>query len=229
MASALPADAAVSASSSLVPHLSRRARVFVFPALQDADHVFLDLRASPAPTSAGDVFLRVQSLLGEGGWRIDAAEDGLLLLARDPLAPPIGPPAMLADAASDAPPIGDYLDGRLQLLSAQLVPSPDATLEPDGPRWILRTTWRAVEPLPPGTRLEFWIELDDGTPPARVGRRPPVVASARALDTRRARDRRRARRAAADASRHGRPRFDTQRRPALSASGRVPKRSALTA
>jgi hypothetical protein len=162
MASALPADAAVSASSTLVPHLSGRARVFVFPALQDADHVLLDLRASPAPTSAGDVFLRVQSLLGEGGWRVEAAEDGLLLLARDPLAPPIGSPAMLADSTSEAPLIGDYLDGRLQLLSARLVPSPDATLEADGPRWILRTTWRAVEPLPPGTRLEFWIELDNG-------------------------------------------------------------------
>jgi hypothetical protein len=158
--SALPSDASVSASSSLVPHLTRRARVFVFPAIEDADYVFLDLRASPAPTSAGDVFLRVQTLLADG-WRAAEADDGLLLLERGTASEPL--PSLFDAAAPDGVPIGTYLEGRVHLLAAHLVPSPDAALDPDGPRWILRTTWRAAEPLPPGTRLEFWLELRDGS------------------------------------------------------------------
>ncbi|TME27963.1 MAG: DUF2079 domain-containing protein, partial [Chloroflexi bacterium] len=82
IASTLPADATVSASSALVPRVSRRAGVYVFPAVLDADFIFLDLRASPAPTSAGDVFLRVQDLLASGNWQLQQAEDGLLVLQR---------------------------------------------------------------------------------------------------------------------------------------------------
>ncbi|TME97945.1 MAG: DUF2079 domain-containing protein [Chloroflexi bacterium] len=82
IATTLPADATVSASSALVPRVSRRAGVYVFPAVLDADFIFLDLRASPAPTSAGDVFLRVQDLLASGNWQLQQAEDGLLVLQR---------------------------------------------------------------------------------------------------------------------------------------------------
>jgi uncharacterized membrane protein len=67
LAHAIPRETGVSASSSLVPRVSRRERVYVFPAVEDADYVFVDVTASPAPTSAGDVYLRVRSLLGGGG------------------------------------------------------------------------------------------------------------------------------------------------------------------
>ena len=82
IAATLPADATVSASSALVPRVSRRAGVYVFPAVLDAEFIFLDLRATPAPTSAGDVFLRVQDLLASGNWQLHQAEDGLLVLRR---------------------------------------------------------------------------------------------------------------------------------------------------
>jgi hypothetical protein len=48
------------------------------------------------------------------------------------------------------------------LLSAALVPGSDGAIDVDGPRWTLRTTWRAERPLSAGTRLEFWLDLDDG-------------------------------------------------------------------
>ena len=85
----LPADAAVSASSTLVPHLSHRARLYLFPAVLDADYVALDLRATAAPTSPGDVFLQVRDLLGGGSWAVDTFDDGLLVLRRDDAAPPV--------------------------------------------------------------------------------------------------------------------------------------------
>jgi hypothetical protein len=48
------------------------------------------------------------------------------------------------------------------LLAAALVPSPDGTLDVDGPHWILRTIWQADQPLPRGTRPDFWITLNTG-------------------------------------------------------------------
>ena len=47
-------------------------------------------------------------------------------------------------------------------MSATLLPSPDAAIDVDGPRWILRTVWRADQPLPAGTHLDFWLTLRDG-------------------------------------------------------------------
>ena len=178
LAASLPPDAAVSATSALVPRVSRRASVYVFPAVLNADFVFLDLRASPAPTSAGDVFMRVHDLLSEGGWRVDSAQDGLLLLRRAADAPPVNVEdlstvltdpdnANVNDAGAIYPEsaTGDEANaayGSVRLLAAALVPSPDGAVDVDGPRWILRTTWRAERQLPSGTRLDFWIDRRDG-------------------------------------------------------------------
>jgi hypothetical protein len=190
LAQTLPADAAVSASSSLVPQVSQRARVFVFPAVNDADYVYVDLRASPAPTSAGDVFLRINGMLSGGGWQILNADDGLVLLQRVADAPPttitvdlvgtasadtadIAATSTIADRAGSAsagitgggnftePPRG-YDGGRVSLVSAELVPPPNGATDVDGPHWILRTTWRAERRLASGTRLDFWLSQNDG-------------------------------------------------------------------
>jgi hypothetical protein len=167
LADSLPADAGVSASSALVPRLSHRPRVYVFPAVLDADYVFLDLRASSAPTSPGDVFMRVQALLADGGWSIEHAGDGLLLLRRSPDAQldAVGDlSSVMASNADDVagPALGAYLDGRVSLLSAALVRNPDGAVDVDGPRWILRTTWRADNRLPIGTRVDFSVEQRNG-------------------------------------------------------------------
>jgi uncharacterized membrane protein len=165
VAASLPADAVVSATSALVPRISQRPGVYVFPAVLNADFVFLDLQASPAPTSAGDVFLRVRAMLAEGGWRVERADDGLLLLQRAPGAAPVDAGDLSTsltdvDNAAVTPAVARY--SGVSLLSAALVPSADGATDVDGPRWILRTTWRAEQPLPAGTRLEFWIDRRDG-------------------------------------------------------------------
>jgi len=154
LAQALPADAGVSASSTLAPHLGHRPRLYLFPSVLDADYVFLDLRATSAPTSPGDVYLHVRDLLRTGGWRIQTFTDGLLLLQRDESAPPqdIDPAEFSVST----------MQGEPRLLDAALVPSPDGALDVDGPRWILRTTWQADAHLPAKTRLDFWLDLDNG-------------------------------------------------------------------
>jgi uncharacterized membrane protein len=159
LAEMLPVEAAVSASSALVPHVSSRAHVYVFPAVLDADYVFLDLRSSPAPTSAGDVFFRVSALLNQGGWKVDAADDSLLLLERADEAPPTALTGLFGAEPQHTP---TQTDREVSLVSAALLPSPDGAIDVDGPHWILRTVWQANQVLPTGTRLEFWIQLHDG-------------------------------------------------------------------
>jgi len=155
LAQSLPAEAAVSASSALVPRLSRRAHVYVFPAVLDADYIFIDLQASPAPTSARDVFLRIQALVASGEWQVQNSDDGLLLLQR-------APAAAASAQGNFTEPRPTYDAARVSLLSAVLVPSPDGAVDVDGPRWILRTTWLADQPLAKGTQLDFWLSLRDG-------------------------------------------------------------------
>jgi uncharacterized membrane protein len=153
LAASLPPGAPVSASASLVPHLSHRAHVYVFPAVADADYVLVDRYASPAPTSAGDVYLRVQALLASGEWTVNVDSDGLLLLERWPdSSAPMPAPARSGASLTQQP----------TLVDAALVPSPDGAIDVDGPRWVLRTTWQTDQPLPAGTRLDFWIDLNTG-------------------------------------------------------------------
>ncbi len=164
LALSLPSEAAISASSALVPRLSHRAHVYVFPAVLDAEYVFLDLQASPAPTSAGDVFLRTHALISDGGWEVQNSDDGLLLVRRAPDAPPAAITPSLAENpnANFTDLRRSYDDGRVSLLSADIGPSRDAAVDVDGPRWMLRTTWRAEQRLSSGTHLDFWLSLRDG-------------------------------------------------------------------
>ena len=158
VAARLPSRTAVSASSTLAPHLSHRPRLYLFPAVLDAEYIFVDLRATSTPTSPGDVFLRIRDRLAGGGWEVEAAVDGLLLLHRDDAAPALSSDDLPVDwllAPSDLRPAVD----QFQLLRSELLPAPDGAIDVDGPRAILRTTWRTNAPLPPGTRLEFVIDL----------------------------------------------------------------------
>jgi hypothetical protein len=179
LAGSLPPALGVSASTSLVPHLSHRARVYVFPSIQDADVVMLDVTATPAPTSVGDVALRVRALLDDG-WSVDLAEDGLLVLSRPgaalptpadtgqagirPLADPLGFGAAFYSfaAAESSPPLATFADGRLALLDERVLPASDSAVEPDGPQGVVHTVWRATAPLRPDVKPSVILDLDDG-------------------------------------------------------------------
>jgi hypothetical protein len=81
----IPADASVSAQSDLVPHLSNRRAIYLFPYRADsAEYVLIDrkgerypLQSEPA-TWANDV----AGLLADPAYHVVAQRDGLILLAR---------------------------------------------------------------------------------------------------------------------------------------------------
>lgn len=82
----IPPDAAVAAGSSLNPHVSQRRQVSLFPEIDRAEYVFLDVTASPYPIDTASQWWQTQQLLDGGGWGVVAARDGYLLLRRGALA-----------------------------------------------------------------------------------------------------------------------------------------------
>ena len=82
----IPPDAAVAASTTLNPHVSQRQQVSLFPDIEQAEYIFLDVTASPYPIDAANQWWRVQKLLNSGDWGVVAARNGYLLLQRGALA-----------------------------------------------------------------------------------------------------------------------------------------------
>lgn len=78
----IPADASVSAQTMLVPHLSHRQHIYLFPYQKDqVDYVFLDVTGDIYPYYNTIEYVRdVKKLLLGGQYGIVAAQDGYLLL-----------------------------------------------------------------------------------------------------------------------------------------------------
>ncbi|HVU65944.1 MAG TPA: DUF2079 domain-containing protein [Ktedonobacteraceae bacterium] len=88
----IPASASVSAQSSLVPHLSHRTDIYLFPyADNQAEYVFLDVTSDNYPYGQLDYRTTVRKFLLQGSYGIVAAEDGYLLLKRGLPGPGLSP------------------------------------------------------------------------------------------------------------------------------------------
>ncbi len=91
IAAELPADASVSASTTLNPHVSQRQRLYLFPDYADADYVLVDVTASSYPLDFAAMHWRVAGLLNGGEWGWVAAKDGYLLIKRGEQNKPLPP------------------------------------------------------------------------------------------------------------------------------------------
>jgi hypothetical protein len=89
----IPDSASVSAQSSLVPHISERNSIYLFP-YQDnsADYIFLDTTSYFYPFQSSYAYINeVKTVLMSGNYGVVAAQDGYLLLKRGLPAPGISP------------------------------------------------------------------------------------------------------------------------------------------
>lgn len=77
----IPADAAVSTTPSLHPHLAHRQRIYLFPIIGDADYVLVDM-AGTADMHPGDLKDALAELTSSGEFAVADAADGYLLLQR---------------------------------------------------------------------------------------------------------------------------------------------------
>ncbi len=79
----IPPEAPVSAQSGLVPHISHRTNIYLFPyADNQADYIFLDVTGDIYPFFSHDYVTEVKKVLLSGNYGILAAQDGYLLLKR---------------------------------------------------------------------------------------------------------------------------------------------------
>ena len=88
----IPPTASVSAQSRLVPHLSQRLNVYMFPYADDrANYILLDVTGDRYPYFNAQAYTHeVKKVLQSGNYGILAARDGYLLLERG-----LPPPAVL--------------------------------------------------------------------------------------------------------------------------------------
>jgi uncharacterized membrane protein len=80
----VPANAAVSTQSRLVPHLSQRERIYMFPRIEDAEYVLFDVTADSWPIHPNDERRLFESLISDKGFGILAADDGYIMLRKGP-------------------------------------------------------------------------------------------------------------------------------------------------
>jgi uncharacterized membrane protein len=84
----IPPTASVTAQSSLVPHISQREHIYLYPyGVGTADYIFLDVTSDAYPFAQVDYINSVKNLLLHGNYGIVAAQDGYLLLKRGLPAP----------------------------------------------------------------------------------------------------------------------------------------------
>jgi predicted membrane protein DUF2079 len=94
----IPPTASVSAQTRLVPHLSQRLNIYMFPYADDrATYILLDLTGDRYPYFNAQAYTsEVQKVLQSGNYGILAAQDGYLLLERG-LPPPTTPSLFLKE------------------------------------------------------------------------------------------------------------------------------------
>ena len=78
----IPAAASVSAQDVVVPHLSRRAQIHEYPALDDAEYVVLDASSSTYPLVPKAYDRSVRELLVGGDYGVTVWSDSILVLKR---------------------------------------------------------------------------------------------------------------------------------------------------
>lgn len=97
----IPESASVSAQSHLVPHISERVSIYLFPYADDhADYIFLDVSDNTYPLLPFPYIREVKKVLFSGNYGIVAAQDGYLLLKRGLLSPGVSPYSAYSDKMS---------------------------------------------------------------------------------------------------------------------------------
>lgn len=170
----IPPDASVSAQTDLVPHLSQRRHIYLFPDhMQDADYVFLDVTGSLYPQSlAVQAYMdQAHSLLIGGRYHVVVADDGYLLLAkgRGPALDPTDPWGLpqsfyrFTIASPDTIPHATSIrfGPSLQLEGYNVSPTP--TLYVNNPYLTVTTYWRVGRPPAADDAIELVFIRADGS------------------------------------------------------------------
>jgi hypothetical protein len=80
----IPSQASLSASDDLAPHASHRQNLYIFPGVNDADYVFLDLRLIEDLRAAGllDLTAPLEAIRSDPHYQVVIDQEDFLLLRR---------------------------------------------------------------------------------------------------------------------------------------------------
>ncbi len=152
IAALIPPDASVSAQSTLAPHVSRRAAIYQFPFdATSADYVFVDVVGGdfiPFPSRA-DYIDAILTTVRSGDFQVVSADDGYLLLRREPGAGMVQLPASFytfayASSLAGAQPVDVRFAGGLELVGYAVNPP---SLSAAQANLTVTTYWRVASPL----------------------------------------------------------------------------------
>ncbi len=165
----IPAEAIISASPGLHPHVAHRRVVYIFPTIEDADYLLVDI-TDISGVHPNDVHAQITVMLLKQGWSILKASHGLLLAQKNVN---ISSSAASQETLSISNPQSPFLDftqattnptyptkltfghKQLYMLGYDVQDDPD-----DGTSF--RFYWQATSPLPTGLKLWPLIYNDSG-------------------------------------------------------------------
>jgi hypothetical protein len=163
----IPPEAALAAQSNLYPHVAHRQKAYFFPAVNDADYIFLDVTSPPYPLDVGGLNAEIQWLFGAEEFEVVRAEDGYLLLQRGALdASPEGQWGRFLTFArasgQPAPchPLQVRFGDALELVGYDYTVHNVVTAAPLPA--TVTTYWRALKPLDQDYGFAFFFTRDDG-------------------------------------------------------------------
>ncbi len=152
IAARIPAGASVSAQSTLAPHVSQRAAIYQFPSgASSAEYVFLDVSGGdyyPFTSPAGYVSAVVKTVMS-GDFQVVTANDGYLLLRRDPGAGALRLPQSFysfayATSLAGAQPVDVRFAGGLRLVGYSVNPPRVSVTQAE---LTVTTYWRVARPI----------------------------------------------------------------------------------
>ncbi len=149
-----PIDTPLSAQTNLYPHVSHRPNIWMFPEIDTARLIFLDLSTLPNTTGIDEgIHDQVRQVLNSGQFGVVVAEDGYLILERGAPRVPL-PDSFFSFARASNPRITHPLDvlfgDKLELLGFDVIPDRDGKVN-------LRAYWRARAPIQQDLFLTFYI------------------------------------------------------------------------
>ena len=153
----IPPDAKVSAQDRLDPHVAGRETIYIFPRVDDADTIFVDVTGPAWPLHPSDLQRELQQLLA-GDFGVTAGDDGYLLLRKD--APTDLIPSSFYSAFRRSPSTGHTTTQKTSIFGEALVLREHQLHVDEHGEIVVQLFWQLLD-QPVGSDYQFYVAFAD--------------------------------------------------------------------